>query len=227
MFGKIIKINSMKKNGNSYLLELFAYNEKKLLDYIFSSIHFFDNKLVESLNSKIDSVRKTKDLVTYYEKNGSFIKMSNVNSKLSSMKKYAKKNNLYVKNGIEYDLIKLDSTGNYALTKVMKSDLKIVFSKKETDWHNYNISHIWNKPNSIKKHCFTNIVIVPTFLDHFINKGLVLNNKNILNIIKIILINYYSLSEESEYNDISKITESEKKYAENLIKNKKLNIISK
>lgn len=210
----------MKQNGNDYLLELFNGDEKKLLDYIFSSIHFFDSKLVKDLNLKIDSVRKTKDLETYYIKDDKFCKMSNVKSKLQKMKMYAKEKNLFIKSDNNFELIKLDSTGNYALTKVMKSDLKMIFSKKDTDFSNYNISHIWNKPNSIEKHNFKNIVIVPTFLDHFINKGLELDNKNILNIIKTIIFKYYSLDNiPNNKLDIEEVKHSEIKYAENLIKN--------
>lgn len=216
-------MKELKKNGNDYLIE-FVGGEKKFLDYFIDSIYFVDNetfikefdRINENLkNDEINIVRRTKSKVMFVEKldNGSFSR------KLSNEKKITRlsdENKLYIKENKDFIRIKFDSTGNYNLVKKMKSEYGIDLNK---DYKNYTIAHLLDKPNTPFKHSLINIVLVPTFLNKFLdNNGCVLGmlNINILKVVKAIIL--YKFKETDLYDTINtkyKLNENEIKFITN------------
>lgn len=199
----------MKKNGNDYLIELFD-SEEKFLQYFINSIYFIDNKSflkeLEEIDERIEKdeiniVRKTKTDISYVEirEDGSFSKKLSDEKKI---KRLSDENKLYIREKNGYLKIKFDSTGNYNLVKKIKNDFAVDLNK---DYKNYTIAHLSDKPNNPYKHSLINIVLIPTFLNKFLdNKGVVLNkmNINVLKLVKSLIL--YKFKESDLYDVIDK-----------------------
>lgn len=204
----------MRENGNDYLLDLFESNEKKLLGFIFKSSFFLSEqkvKLYEVENISIRIAKNNKNTTFYKYEKGEYKKIVNGKNIKQTLKKHSKENTLFKKNGNDYKEVKIDSSGNYSPQKFLKEKMNIILTRK-----NYRISHLEKKPNTDLKHGFKNIMIIPNFLDHFINSNIFLDNKNVNNISKLISTKIYKL-DDSFFNDFIP-TDEEKKYAKNIFK---------
>ncbi|MCX8524673.1 hypothetical protein OF897_12190 [Chryseobacterium formosus] len=201
-------MKELKKKGNDYLVELIG-DENKFLDYFIDSIYFIDNETImrefdvinENIKKEeINIVRRTKSKVVYVEKleDGSFSK------KLSDEKRITKlsdENKLFIRENDDFIRIKFDSTGNYNLVKKIKTEFGIDLSK---DYKNYTIAHLSDKPSTPLKHSLANIVLIPTFLNKFLdNRGIVLGtlNINVLKVVKAMI--FYKFGEPDMYDTIN------------------------
>lgn len=213
----------IKKNGNDYLLDIFK-TEKEFLDFIIKSIYFVDNKTFidefEKIRKKIGNsetniIRYTKKDVSYIEKydNGKFSrKLTN----LERIKKLSANEELYIKDNNTIIKVKFDSTGNYELQKKFKHIFNIDLVN---EYKNYTIAHLNPNPNTPYKHSLINVVLIPTFLNKFLdNGGLILKcDINVLNIVKsLVLLKFKEVSLDKIKEKYS-LNDSEINYLKNFI----------
>ena len=220
----------IKKNGNDYLLDLFK-TEKELLDLTIKSIYFVDNKTFidefEKIRQKIENsetniIRYTKKNVEYIEKydNG---KYSRKLSNLERIKRLSDNDKLYIRDNKTPIKVKFDSTGNYELQKKFKHIFNIDLVN---EYKNYTIAHLNPNPNRPYKHSLINVVLVPTFLNKFLDNG-GLNLKcgiNVLNIVKSLVLLKFKEIPLDKIKEKYSLNDSEINYLKNFTVSK-LNIL--
>ena len=182
----------IKKNGNDSLLSLFKNNEKDLLDFIFENSYFLNKENMNIYKNNNNYIRNGKSNKLYYcNSKNEHILLKKTKHLKNRLLKFSKNNNLYYKKNNEYINVKIDTTGNAAPKKFITKHLKIDLQNR-----NYKISHLEKKPNTPEKHGFENIIITPSFLDHFIDQNIILNNINVNNAAKLIAKNLYNLGDD-------------------------------
>ena len=200
----------MEKNANAYLTKLFNNKEIDLLQYIFNHIFFLEKDIAIKYEKENNFIRNC-NCKLYMKGKDSYIQLRNSKNSKANRKKISTEGNLFMKNSLgEFENIRIDSTGNYAPKKFL--DVEYNF---KIDRSNYKISHLENKPTTPKKHGFKNIVIIPSFLDHFIDKNISLDGKIVTNVAKQIAINLYDL--DSDFFCTPNISEEEKSFASSII----------
>lgn len=199
----------MKKSGNEYLLELFENNEQKLLNYIFNSSFFLSKEATEKYENENNAIRNSQSHKLYQFVNGNYSLIKNTKNLKKRLKEYSIKDNLFLKENEGYVSVKIDSTGNAAPRKFLVESMGINLLNS-----NYKISHLEKKANTPVKHGFKNIIITPTFLDHFIDQNIKLDGKSVTNIAKLLSCKINGM-EASFFNDFNPNSE-ERKFIENL-----------
>lgn len=198
---------NLRQDGNDSLLELFQNNDMKLLDFIFDNSYFMCREKMEEYRTVNNYVRngQSNKLYCLYKSKYQLIRQTkHLKKRLVS---FSKDDNLFFLDGEKYIAVKIDSTGNAAPRKFIQELLKQNLNNR-----NYKISHLEKKPNTPEKHGFKNIIIIPTFLDHFIDSNIILNSINVNNIAKLIAVKLYGLEEGFFKNFIP--TKTEREYSE-------------
>ncbi|UOE39696.1 hypothetical protein [Chryseobacterium oryzae] len=181
----------MKVDGNEYLLELVKNDEKALLNLIFSSSFFLTENAMLKYQNENNYIRNGQSHTLYYKRENQYYLIRRTKNFKRRLKDLSKNDLLFLKDENEnFKAIKIDSTGNAAPRKFLQENIGQNLLNR-----NFKISHLENKGNTPEKHGFKNIVITPTFLDHFFDRNLSLNEKKITNIAKLVLKYKYNLGE--------------------------------
>lgn len=181
----------MKLDGNEYLLELLRNDEKAVLNLIFSSSFFLTENAMLKYQNENSCIRNGQSHTLYYKKDNQYYLIRRTKNFKKRLKDLSKNNLLFFKEENEnFVAIKIDSTGNAAPRKFLQENIGQNLLNR-----NFKISHLESRANTPEKHGFKNIVITPTFLDHFFDRNLSLNEKKVTNIAKLVLKNEYNLGE--------------------------------
>lgn len=95
----------------------------------------------------------------------------------------------------EYIGVSIDPTGNRHIVDFILHNSRKTISSFNSTHKNYIISHLQKNPNTPAKHFVTNVVIVPDFLDHYIDKGIEFNGISFRKIVMEILNRLYNLND--------------------------------
>lgn len=195
-----IPTTELKFDGNDYLLELFNHNESELLSHFFNCIFFINPKIIKKIiteskdSPNVKVIRYKKNTQLFYKNNGKPKKFRHSKNRKSNIRIKSKENNLFIFENNEYKQVVLDSTGNNYITTLIDEEIGKKISCNNSDYKNYVISHIEANPNKPYKHFLTNIVIVPKFLDHYIDRKLTVDNKRINVILGYLVNKIYDLN---------------------------------
>lgn len=174
----------MEIDGNTSLEKLFP-RKADIFKYIIENCYFFKRDIVIKDTLELISLfeDESKHLPVRYSAKLKLTKEQSDRKKLNSKRailKYQKENNLYLtlEDGTR-KLIKIDSDGN----KSVRDKIKLITGQnisngKKSDFQNFRISHIRAKTHDpILFSALFNVVIIPTWLDHFVDqKGIFIDN---------------------------------------------------
>lgn len=221
---------SIKFDGNKSFIDLLKLSNQDPFKFIIENCYFIDKEIAKTdFDNVYRAYKEGKEPISVrYKKSASFQKEKNDRKHTDDKEKilkYQKNNKLFLKYNNELIYVKIDSDGNKALRDKIKAHTGFKVSNgKDSDITSCIISHIFDSKNEhpILFSCLFNIVVVPTWLDHFIDKHNIYLQEgiNTKDFFKGLIYNYYcdSISIDKEIINIEKLDKKAFEKSKNYIK---------